>query len=87
MNLRPAVICLGLACWLVVNPESQAAHVNVIELDNRIISPVTQQYITDAIERSEDDGAVCLIVKLDTPGGLLESTRAKIGRASCRERV
>ena len=54
---------------------SHAAHVNVIELDNQIISPVTAQYIKTAIERSETDGAVCLVLLLDTPGGLLDSTR------------
>jgi len=54
--------------------------VNVIELDNQIISPVTQQYILEAIDRSETDGAVCLILQLDTPGGLLESTRAIVKR-------
>ena len=59
---------------------AHAAHVNVIELDNQIINPVTQQYITDAIDRSESDGAVCLILKLDTPGGLLDSTRAIVKR-------
>lgn len=59
---------------------AQAAHVNVIELDNQIISPVTQQYIVDAIERSESDGSVCLVILLDTPGGLLESTRAIVKR-------
>jgi len=59
---------------------ARAAHVNVIELDNQIVSPVTQQYITEAIDRSETDGAVCLILKLDTPGGLLESTRAIVKR-------
>ena len=59
---------------------SEAAHVNVIELDNQLISPVTQQYIVDAINRSESDGAVCLVIQLDTPGGLLESTRAIVKR-------
>ncbi|MBI3087845.1 MAG: nodulation protein NfeD [Candidatus Omnitrophica bacterium] len=57
-----------------------AAHVNVIELDNQIISPVTQQYLVKAVERSEQDGAECLVVLLDTPGGLLESTRAIVKR-------
>ena len=73
----------GLALvWIGASlPEpAQAAHVNVIELDNQIISPVTQQYIADAIERSESDGAVCLVLLLDTPGGLLESTRAIVKR-------
>jgi len=55
-------------------------HVNLIELDNQIISPVTGQYIREAIDRSEQDGAQCLIVELDTPGGLLESTREIVKR-------
>ena len=59
---------------------AHAAHVNVIELNNQIISPVTQQYITEAIDRSETDGAVGLIIQLDTPGGLLESTRVIVKR-------
>ncbi|MBI3996637.1 MAG: nodulation protein NfeD [Candidatus Omnitrophica bacterium] len=56
------------------------SHTNLIELDNQIISPVTQQYIVDAIARSESDGAVCLVIMLDTPGGLLESTRGIVKR-------
>ena len=72
----------SLIVWLGVSlpNQAQAAHVNVIELDNQVINPVTQQYITDAIERSETDGAVCLVVMLDTPGGLLDSTRAIVKR-------
>lgn len=57
-----------------------AKHVNVIELDNQIISPVTAQYIENGIRQSEEDGAACLIIQLDTPGGLLESTRAIVKR-------
>ncbi len=58
----------------------EAAHVNIIELDNEIISPVTQQYIESAIDRSEAEAATCLVLKLDTPGGLLESTRGIVKR-------
>ena len=81
MTVRRIVLApLLVSCWLLVPASSDAAHVNVIELDNQIISPVTQQYIIEAIERSESDGAVCLVIKLDTPGGLLESTRAVVKR-------
>ena len=81
MTSSRTLLCLALV-WLGVSlPEpAQAAHVNVIELDNQIISPVSQQYIADAIEHSESDGAVCLVILLDTPGGLLESTRAIVKR-------
>jgi membrane-bound serine protease (ClpP class) len=65
---------------LAATPPAPPAHINLIELDNQIISPVTSQYIRDAIERSEDEGAVCLIIELDTPGGLLESTREIVKR-------
>ena len=61
-------------------PATPPPHVNLIELDNQIISPVTSHYILDAITRSEQDGAVCLIIELDTPGGLLESTREIVKR-------
>ncbi|MBI4598241.1 MAG: nodulation protein NfeD [Candidatus Omnitrophica bacterium] len=81
MKLFRYLLIIGI-CGLtgLRSAASEAAHVNVIELDNQIISPVTQQYIVDAIERSESDGAVCLVIKLDTPGGLLESTRAIVKR-------
>jgi membrane-bound serine protease (ClpP class) len=74
-----AALAVGWALWGWAT-HADAAHVNVIELDNRIISPVTQQYITEAIDRSESDGAVCLVLILDTPGGLLESTRGIVKR-------
>jgi len=81
MKQRGLVVPLSLILFgLPVADEAQAAHVNVIELDNQIISPVTQQYIAEAIDRSESDGAVCLVIQLDTPGGLLESTRTIVKR-------
>jgi membrane-bound serine protease (ClpP class) len=77
---RSAILTILLTCavpatWIPA-ARAQAPLVHVIELDNQIISPVTQKYITDAIERSEADDAQCLVILLDTPGGLLESTRA-----------
>jgi len=46
-----------------------------IELDDATINPVTAKYITKAIDAAYASGAQCLILKLDTPGGLLTSTR------------
>ena len=39
------------------------------------ISPASAEFLTDAIERAEDDGATALVIELDTPGGLVDSTR------------
>lgn len=47
---------------------------------NGAISPVTAKFITESIDRAEAEEAVCLIIELDTPGGLDDSMRAIIKR-------
>jgi membrane-bound serine protease (ClpP class) len=39
------------------------------------ISPGVAEFIQDGIETAQKDGAACLIIELDTPGGLAESMR------------
>jgi len=39
------------------------------------INPATADYIHDAIQRAAEDHAECLVIRLNTPGGLLQSTR------------
>jgi membrane-bound serine protease (ClpP class) len=48
--------------------------VAVIEIDGGI-GPAVAQYIEGGIERAEQGRAEAIIIKLNTPGGLLESTR------------
>ena len=36
---------------------AEPTHINVAELDNQIISPVTQQYVLESLAASERDGA------------------------------
>ena len=48
--------------------------VNVITLD-ATINPATADYIHESIQQAIDDGAECLVIRLNTPGGLLKSTR------------
>jgi membrane-bound serine protease (ClpP class) len=48
--------------------------VNLIEVDG-IINPVSAEYIVDSIRTTEQESAQCLIIKLDTPGGLDTSMR------------
>jgi membrane-bound serine protease (ClpP class) len=54
---------------------TEGKHVNVIEI-NGVINPVAAKFITEAIDQSEEDGAQCLIIQMDTPGGLMDSMRA-----------
>ncbi len=46
----------------------------VLQLDDDTINPITAEYISRAIDQAEEE-AEFVILKLDTPGGLLTSTR------------
>ncbi len=66
MNL---FICQGEA------PQAQEKPpIYLIEVDG-IINPATAKFITESIDRATEQGAQCLIIQLDTPGGLMESMR------------
>jgi membrane-bound serine protease (ClpP class) len=50
-----------------------------VEFSNDI-NPVTQDYLTGAIDRGEDDGYNAVVILMDTPGGLDSSMRDIIKR-------
>jgi membrane-bound serine protease (ClpP class) len=55
-------------------PSQEKAPVYTIEVDG-IINPATAKFIVDSIDQATQQGAQCLIIHLDTPGGLMESMR------------
>lgn len=55
--------------------EPAAGLVLQLELDDQAITPVTVRIFERAIRRAEEERATCLVVVLDTPGGLVDSTR------------
>ena len=72
MNARALTMIGGwLLAGLVV---AQAAQVGLIRI-NGAIGPATASYIARAIEVSGTRQDASLIIQLDTPGGLLESTK------------
>ena len=60
--------------WLT-RAESQPAHVNRLIIDASI-NPAVGDFIRENIKFSSDEGALALIIQLDTPGGLLSSTKS-----------
>ena len=46
----------------------------LIKVDG-VINPVKERFIRRSIEQAQEEGATLLIIQLDTPGGLLDSTR------------
>ncbi len=51
------------------------AHVDFISIDGGI-NPAADDFIRESIARAREDGARALVIQLDTPGGLLTSTRS-----------
>jgi membrane-bound serine protease (ClpP class) len=51
-----------------------AAPVGVVAI-NGTISPATSGYLRRALDRADERQLECLIIELDTPGGLLDSTK------------
>lgn len=59
---------------LAINESSQQPSVSVIRVEGTI-GPTVTQYISRSIRQSVENGDEALIIELDTPGGLLDSTQ------------
>jgi membrane-bound serine protease (ClpP class) len=60
-----SVICAGIVL---------SQNVVVLKIDG-VINPATAAFIERGIEKAREKNAECLIIQMDTPGGLLKSTR------------
>jgi membrane-bound serine protease (ClpP class) len=63
-----------LFAFVAAIPSQEKAPVYTIEVD-AIINPATAKFIVDSIDQATQQGAQCLIIQLDTPGGLMDSMR------------
>src|SRR5712675_1932057 len=70
--MKTALTCLAL--WLVCAAAVAAEKVSFIKIDGAI-GPATAGYISRSIEEARTQNAQCLIIQLNTPGGLLDSTQ------------
>lgn len=73
-----SVLCLllGLAGPLLARAQGggPGPHILSMEVDG-VINGVKVRYIQRALAQAQEDGAALLVMRLDTPGGLLEATR------------
>lgn len=75
MRIRAFIIgCCVLLAPLAGIAASAGAQAGLIKV-NGAIGPATSGYIARAIKVAERRGDSCLVIQLDTPGGLLESTK------------
>ena len=68
-------LLLGALSLAIAGPETSSRQVHVLTIDDQIIGPVISEYIEEGIADAAEAGAEALVIVLDTPGGLLNSTR------------
>ena len=72
--LLSALFVIAVFLFYIAPVEPQQSHINIVQIKDSI-NPGVEDFIKYAIKRSVDDKAVCLIILLDTPGGLMTSMR------------
>ena len=76
-----ALVVLGfggaIASQAIGTARAQGDHAALVEIDGAI-QPLSARFLARAIDTATEDNAEVLIVLLDTPGGLLDSTREMV---------
>ena len=68
-------LILPYCLFLFLLPSPLAAQTVISMKIDGSINPATASFIHDGIEKAKKEKAVCLLIHLNTPGGLLKSTR------------
>lgn len=72
--LLPACLAICIASFALTRSYAQHRHVDVIRFDGSI-NPASADYLDDAVAGAARSDAEAVIIQLNTPGGLLASTR------------
>ena len=74
-SVKTFFIILGIAFSNFVH----AQKVVVLNLNDPIY-PSTADYINKGLDKAAEENAVCVVLKINTPGGLMKSTREMVGK-------
>jgi membrane-bound serine protease (ClpP class) len=66
---------LLVACWLVAFAIATSGETVCVSTVDGAIGPATASYISRSVDEAKSRDAQCLVIQLNTPGGLLDSTR------------
>ena len=73
--MKGALILAAAIMMLATATGLSATNVGMIEIRGAI-SPATESYISRAVDVATRQNDACLIIELDTPGGLVSSSQA-----------
>jgi membrane-bound serine protease (ClpP class) len=74
---RVVAVVVFLMAAPAVSAGAQEQTIVQIDLAD-IIHPVSREYVADGLNRADEIGASAVLIRLDTPGGLLDSTREMV---------
>jgi membrane-bound serine protease (ClpP class) len=69
-----ALVFILFLCLPMAANAAKVAPVHVLHIDGQI-DPAIADYISDGIDRAQDENAQAVLIIMDTPGGLLTSTQ------------
>jgi membrane-bound serine protease (ClpP class) len=78
VSILALLACIPQAAHAVQPSTADRPLVLMVPLEDEAITPTTARFFRRAIEQAEHDGAACLVLVLDTPGGLVDSTRSMV---------
>src|SRR5690242_7992656 len=63
-------------CCVIVLGQATAQPARIVQINlGDIVHPVSEAYVKDGLRHAKDIGASAVILRLDTPGGLVDSMR------------
>ena len=75
-------VLLVTAFISVISAQSKSIYLLPVE---GVINPASAGYIVEGIQKAEEGGGACLVIQLDTPGGLMDSMRSIVKRILAAE--
>lgn len=63
------------AMYSLLSFSAYAQKITVLTIDDHVINPVVKEYVEDGLKHAKDTGSNCIILRLNTPGGLLKTTQ------------
>ena len=74
LSLRFLWVVAALSCGLVRAAPAKVLAVSV----NHVIHPITVEVISRVIDEGQREGAAAILIRLNTPGGMIDATRQVI---------